>query len=925
MVERADERGRRWGTIGLLAFAIVGTIVHQLGPGGEPDGWWFKGFNWRLWDWYVEDAAISFAYARNWAEGDGLVAFRGGERIEGYSNPTWVALLALWHLVGVDGFTSSKIMAIGLSVATVLLLFRTVQEIADDGDSWAPHIAALLYAANPNLAFYNAAGLENPLFNFLLLGGLWRTVVEGRRGGFPWAAVWFLLLACTRPEGIMYGAWGGLVWMLLSLAHGRGIRPTVVWLVSFFVPFAVYHGIRYSYFGWAFPNTYYAKLGDDSFRLFQWMSHGWKELRKYGTETGMGWFMPVTLAGVVGLRGDRWLWVVIGSALAAVGFLYPDAEITKAWAWWPKDMPRVEPWNELRVWILAGGAALTGIVALRDARAPGRVLAFGFVLIPLYFNVHANGDWMKGFRWVTFAQVPLMLLLSLGIAEVAALAQRLFSEAAGTRWTTPGWLAGSLLTLGVFPMFISHSVFLLSKREIGPYSVKERVDYTTWLGERLWRFDERIHNLDVDMGAHMWWTDHYMLDMAGLVDIPVAQHAWKQRKFAEHYVYDEHPPHFAHLHGGWANKSKLKTYAPWKRGWIELPGYPVSRRTYHMGNHARRDLLMAERWTGPAGRQVLYDRGIALEGFDVPSPEVAAGGALYVEYGASYRHVDAGEEFRVLGLLAQRDGAGLHVFDLPTGYDWLPPTQWRLDEVFVGRFHTELRDDLPPGAYDLGFVVLGADGAPVPRRAAEDGGLPVPLGAVAGGEGDEPARFAVGEVRFRGVVTVGPAGSDRAQAEADRATAVEHAAAGRCDEAAAAWRRARLHVPHDRAWWTAQRPETEVARCYARRAAEQAVSDPLIAAPTLERARIWHRRDPEVHAVAVTVGEALFEMGHAAMDARQWAEAYAAYDGAVTANPVMPWARRAAEQARDLMLGLVEPVEPGPATPPLETDAVAEP
>ena len=37
---------------------------------------------------YIEDAGISFAYARNLVEGDGLATYAGGPRVEGYSNPT---------------------------------------------------------------------------------------------------------------------------------------------------------------------------------------------------------------------------------------------------------------------------------------------------------------------------------------------------------------------------------------------------------------------------------------------------------------------------------------------------------------------------------------------------------------------------------------------------------------------------------------------------------------------------------------------------------------------------------------------------------------------------------------------------------------------------------------------------------------------
>src|SRR5262245_49032609 len=38
--------------------------------------------------WLADDAFISFRYARNWAEGQGLV-WNPGERVEGYTNFLW--------------------------------------------------------------------------------------------------------------------------------------------------------------------------------------------------------------------------------------------------------------------------------------------------------------------------------------------------------------------------------------------------------------------------------------------------------------------------------------------------------------------------------------------------------------------------------------------------------------------------------------------------------------------------------------------------------------------------------------------------------------------------------------------------------------------------------------------------------------------
>jgi hypothetical protein len=45
--------------------------------------------------WIVDDAAITFAYTRNITDGNGSVLQPGATPTEGFSNPTWLALLAI--------------------------------------------------------------------------------------------------------------------------------------------------------------------------------------------------------------------------------------------------------------------------------------------------------------------------------------------------------------------------------------------------------------------------------------------------------------------------------------------------------------------------------------------------------------------------------------------------------------------------------------------------------------------------------------------------------------------------------------------------------------------------------------------------------------------------------------------------------------
>ena len=80
--------------------------------------------------------------------------------------------------------------------------------------------------------------------------------------------------------------------MVVHLHAGRGLVPTLKWLATFFVPWTGYHAIRYSYFAWEFPNTYYAKLGHKDAKPFNWNARGWKQIRTFTHELWQGYMIP---------------------------------------------------------------------------------------------------------------------------------------------------------------------------------------------------------------------------------------------------------------------------------------------------------------------------------------------------------------------------------------------------------------------------------------------------------------------------------------------------------------------------------------------------------------------------------------------------------------------------------------------------------
>src|SRR5687768_7895791 len=78
--------------------------------------------------WIVDDAAITFAYARNFAYGYGLVSQPGALPVEGYSNFTWLALLYPFFLLnGFDPFITSKVISVLLVTVSFVVTFQILK------------------------------------------------------------------------------------------------------------------------------------------------------------------------------------------------------------------------------------------------------------------------------------------------------------------------------------------------------------------------------------------------------------------------------------------------------------------------------------------------------------------------------------------------------------------------------------------------------------------------------------------------------------------------------------------------------------------------------------------------------------------------------------------------------------------------------
>lgn len=828
----------------------------------------------RIWWWYVEDSAISFAYARNLALGWGLVRFPGDERIEGYSNPLWVFWMAGWQLMGSNGFASSKMTGWLLPILTVPAVAAIVGRIRHLG--WAV-VAAWVLALDATFVIWSTSGLENSMFCALLALAMLRTLQESEPGWWPLAFLPWLGLALTRPEGVAYAA-SGLLWAFVLEATGEKRWGRAVGsLLGFVLPFAVYHAIRYDYFAYPFPATYYAKIGEDPFQPMVWHARGWGYIRGYGYELARFWLLPVFFAGVAGLRGWRGALVVGVSAVLGVLLLYPGVEPFMEWGWLARRPPS-PLWLQVRI---VGIGLAVAAVSIAGVGADGwrtRLLAWGMLGIGLLFCFRSGGDWMRGYRWMSLVSVPAAVVFALGLRDVAV-ALRDHGRAAGP--ALAGGAVVGLLALALVPQVLYLKNY---KPETTPQSVLQRVNHYASALRQL--HIDHGDVLDHDMGAMLFWGGNsgIIRDSKGLIDIPFALHR-AQTAFVEEYAFDEYPFDLAHAHA--STGTAVHRVGPrWRDNYIEMPGYGCCE-DLHVGNFVRKGLVMAP-WKGPVDRRATFrtdGREVVLHGVDFPAPEVSPGSWLYVELGLQ---VPARPDGVRLFFFLHDAGRLVASWNVPLGLEsWYPVERWGPEEVYDGRIALPLAPDLALGRYALGVVVIGPDGV-VPATEPS----PDPL-------------FAAGEVRFPGMVVElvdkGRMGQEAAQ-DVDRAVA--DANAGHCLRAETWWRRARAHRAFSTDWQASQKPRAfpAIGACFARRSEHQARPE---AVASMRKALEWSRTNPAVMAIGSAHADVWMREGLEAREQGDIERAYGLFRDAVFVDPSRAWARRYAEELRVERLNLL--------------------
>ena len=266
--------------------------------------------------WMSDDAYITLRTIDNFWHGYGL-RWNVMERVQVYTHPLWLILVGALYGATREPFFTTLGVSMACAIATAAIGARLIAR-----DAAGALIALVLLVNSKAFVDFSTSGLENPLTHLLLALFLWRyfkmsderalSQRPSHLSRLSWLAGLAGLCAVNRLDTVLLT--GPLLlrvlWTARSLrAAGSvliGCLPVVAWLV-----FALF------YYGFAFPNTAYAKLSHGIARselIWQGVYYLYDSLVADPITLAV-----ITTAVVWSLRTrDRDLWVIASALLASL-------------------------------------------------------------------------------------------------------------------------------------------------------------------------------------------------------------------------------------------------------------------------------------------------------------------------------------------------------------------------------------------------------------------------------------------------------------------------------------------------------------------------------------------------------------------------------------------------------------------------------
>jgi len=491
--------------------------------------------------WIIDDAGISFSYARSLAEGQGLVSQPGNSPVEGYSNPLWTLILAsLFYLGLFDPLTTPKLLSLLMVAVSFVIISRTLTVFSVN--RLLTFTVLMLLAINTSFVVWTTSGLENPLYVLLICSLLlWsiRCVVSDSMSSYDGVVSGLLSggIALTRPEGVIFFGVYPLILLIKATCSRRMpishyILHFLTYSSSFAMVFGTYLVFRLLYFGDLFPNPYYAKGGPSVQDIFSMMPVFKMVLLMWGVAAQ---FAPLLLLGL-----PMTIYLILK--------------------------------RQLRLEHLALAALLASTV-------------LAYLLLP--------PDWMGEFRFAT----PFFVLFYVYTIIIVHEFIRYLDLSDSYKTLVRSLILVSFIGGSLF-MYAERSTDFAASPTVPFDNVANNYgyrfnDYATRLGL------QQASILLPDVGGTLYYSNLRVYDLGGLTDRTIARTLRQDQQSFYQYIFEIARPTFIHTHGHWTQHSKLedderfrRDYIPIQEGVDELVQSRFNE-TRNSGDYIRRDVIDA--------------------------------------------------------------------------------------------------------------------------------------------------------------------------------------------------------------------------------------------------------------------------------------------------------------------------------------------
>ena len=233
--------------------------------------------------WYCDDAYITYRTMDNFVNGYRLT-WNTYERVQAYTHPLWLFVLIPFYAVTREIYLTGIVLMVTLTAGALIFLYKTVE---DKTKLILPLLGLALSNAFIN---FSTSGLENALLNFLLSVSIFVYIKYAEKKHFQ-LAFYFLcsLVALTRLDAILF-IFPAMVGVVLS--HKVMVSKRIGTLLLGFMPLILWELFSLFYYGFPFPNTFYAKL-NGGFPLTDYL---WRGLVYLGDSVTRD---PITVLGML--------------------------------------------------------------------------------------------------------------------------------------------------------------------------------------------------------------------------------------------------------------------------------------------------------------------------------------------------------------------------------------------------------------------------------------------------------------------------------------------------------------------------------------------------------------------------------------------------------------------------------------------------